>query len=60
MQVHVGPAMTIEYKDLRIKHLPDDLPLKTAEDHPIPAGSEGVRPQGRLPKNWKPPVYGEK
>ena len=36
MQVHVGPAMTIEHKDMRIKHLPDDLPLHTAKNNPIP------------------------
>ena len=60
MQVHVGPAMQIQYKEMRIKHLPDELPLQTAEQHPIPAGSRGVRPQGRLPKDWKAPVYGEK
>lgn len=59
VQVHVGPAMKIQYKDFKIKHLPDDLPLLTAEEHPIPNGSVGVRPQGRLPKGWKPPVYGE-
>ena len=60
VQVHTGPAMTIEYKEFRIKHLPDDLPLLQPKDHPIPAGSRGVRPQGRLPKNWQPPVYGKK
>ncbi len=59
VQVHVGPAMTIQYKDFKIKHLPDDLPLLKPEDHKIPEGSYGVRPQGRLPKNWKPPVYGQ-
>lgn len=59
VQVHVGPAMKIQYKDFRIKHLPDDLPLATAEDHPIPADARGVRPQGRLPKDWQPPIYGE-
>ena len=26
VQVHKGPAMKVEYKDFRIKHLPDDLP----------------------------------
>lgn len=57
VQVHQGPPMKIQYKDFKIKHLPDDLPLQTAEDHPIPNGSLGVRPQGRLPKDWKPPVY---
>lgn len=57
VQVHVGPAMTIQYKDFKIKHLPDDLPLKEFKDHPIPVGSKGVRPQGRLPKDWQPPTY---
>jgi len=60
VQVHVGPAMKIQYKDFRIKHLPDDLPLEKAEDHPIPTGSRGVRPQGRLPEDWTPPVYGDR
>ena len=60
VQVHVGPAMTIQYKDFKIKHLPDDLPLQTAEQHPIPADAYGVRPQGKLPKDWKPPVYGNR
>ncbi|QDT43076.1 Arylsulfatase [Gimesia alba] len=60
VQVHVGPAMKIQYKDFKIKHLPDDLPLQQAKDHPIPANAYGVRPQGRLPKNWKPPIYGQR
>jgi len=60
VQVHVGPAMTIQYKDVRIRHLPDDLPLERLADHPIPADAYGVRPQGRLPKDWKPPVYGSR
>ncbi|KAA5539421.1 sulfatase-like hydrolase/transferase [Roseiconus nitratireducens] len=59
VQVHVGPAMKIQYKDFRIKHLPDAMPLETAEDHPIPADAYGVKPQGKLPKDWKPPVFGE-
>ncbi|MCP4175182.1 MAG: sulfatase-like hydrolase/transferase [Fuerstiella sp.] len=60
VQVHVGPAMKIQYQDFRIKHLPDNLPLQTAADHPIPKEAYGVRPQGRLPKGWKAPVYGQK
>ena len=60
VQVHVGPAMTIEYQDFKIKHLPDDLPLQKAKDHPIPDDAYGVRPQGKLPKDWKAPIYGEK
>lgn len=59
VQVHVGPKMKIQYKDFKIKHLPDDLPLQTPKDHPIPKGSLGVRPQGKLPKGWTPPVYGD-
>ena len=27
-QLHKGPPMTLQMKDLKIKHLPDDLPLK--------------------------------
>lgn len=60
VQVHVGPAMKIQFKDFKIQHLPDDLPLLKIEDHPIPAGSPGVKPQGKLPKNWQPPLYGDK
>jgi arylsulfatase A-like enzyme len=60
VQVHVGPAMTVEYRDFRIKHLSDELPLQVAGDHPIPADAQGVRPQGRLPKDWKAPLYGER
>ena len=59
VQVHVGPEMKIQYKDFKIKHLPDDLPLQKPEDHPVPRGSLGVKPQGKLPPDWKPPVYGE-
>ena len=57
MQVHVGPPMKVQFKDIRIKHLPDDLPLLQAEDCPIPVGSPGVKPQGNLLKDWTPPVY---
>jgi hypothetical protein len=57
-QVHVGPAMQIQYKDIRIKHLPDNLPLLTIQDRPIPKGAYGVRPQGQPEKGWKAPVYG--
>lgn len=57
VQVHVGPEMKVQFKDFKIKHLPDDMPLQKFEDHPIPAGSPGVRPQGRLPPDWQPPVY---
>jgi len=60
VQVHVGPKMKIQYKDFKIKHLRDDLPLEKAEDHPIPSDAYGVRPQGKLPNDWKPPVYGQR
>ncbi|MEZ5387479.1 MAG: sulfatase-like hydrolase/transferase [Prosthecobacter sp.] len=60
VQVHVGPAMKIQYKDIRIKNLPDDMPLQKPEDHPIPADAYGVKPQGKLPKDWKAPVYGKR
>ena len=58
VQVHVGPAMKIQYKDFKIQHLPDDLPLEKASDHPIPADAYGVKPQGKVPADWKAPVYG--
>ncbi len=60
VQVHVGPAMTIQYKDFKITHLPDDLPILKSEGNPIPDDAVGVRPQGRLPKNWKAPIYGQR
>ena len=59
VQVHVGPAMKIQYKDFKIRHLPDDMPLLKPAEHPIPSDAYGVRPQGRLPKGWKPPIYGD-
>jgi choline-sulfatase len=59
VQVHVGPAMKIQYKDFKIKHLPDNIPLLVPADHPIPAEAYGVQPQGKLPPGWKPPVYGD-
>ena len=60
MQVHVGPAMKIQYKDMLIKHLPDKMPLMQPADVPIPQDAYGVRPQGRLPADWKPPIYGNR
>jgi len=60
LQLHKGPPMTIEFKDMLIKHLPDDLPIIQLKDNPIPAGALGAPPRGRLPKDWKPPVYGER
>ncbi len=60
IQVHVGPPMTVEFKDFKIKHLPDNLPLVERGEHPIPATAYGVRPQGKLPPNWTAPIYGER
>lgn len=47
VQVHVGPAMTIQYKDIFLKHLPDDLPILTAEQAKIPPSAVQVVPQGK-------------
>jgi hypothetical protein len=46
-QVHVGPPIKIQYKDIFLKKLPDDLPLITAEKAPIPADAVKVVPQGK-------------
>lgn len=46
VQVHVGPPMTIQYKDFYLKRLPDDLPLITADEAPIPKTAVKVVPQG--------------
>jgi hypothetical protein len=47
MQVHVGPRMTVEFKDLYLKKLADDLPLVSAAQAPIPATAVKVVPQGK-------------
>lgn len=47
VQVHVGPPMTIQYRDFFLKKLPDDLPLITAEQAKIPADARKVVPQGK-------------
>ena len=60
LQLHKGPPMTIEFKDMLIKHLPDDLPILQLKDNPIPADALGAPPRGKFPKDWKPPVYGER
>lgn len=38
-QVHVGPPMKIQWRDLHLKRLPDDLPLISATQAPIPAAA---------------------
>lgn len=50
VQVHVGPAMKIQYKDFFVKHLPADLPIRTAAEAIIPADAAKVVPQGGKPK----------
>lgn len=59
VQVHVGPAMKVQFKDFNLRRFSDDLPMLTAQDHPIAEDAYGVRPQGRLPKDWKAPRYGD-
>jgi hypothetical protein len=55
VQVHVGPAMKVQYKDFWLKALPDYLPMLDAG---IPVEAKWVRPQRGLPKDWSPPVRG--
>jgi len=59
LQAHKGPPMTLEFKDMRIRHLPDDLPILTLVDSPIPAEALQARPAGKVPKNWKAKRYGD-
>ena len=47
VQVHVGPPMTIRYKDFFLKPLPDDLPLIKPEQAVIPPDAPKVVPQGQ-------------
>jgi hypothetical protein len=47
MQVHVGPPMKIEYQDLFLKTLPDNLPTLSAAQAKIPADAVKVVPQGK-------------
>jgi type 1 glutamine amidotransferase len=47
VQVHVGPPMTIQYRDFFLKVLPDDLPLLTREDAANPPDARKVAPQGQ-------------
>ena len=46
VQVHVGPPMTIRYKDFFLKALPDDLPLIKPEQAAIPPDAREGRPAG--------------
>jgi hypothetical protein len=47
VQVHVGPPMTIRYKDFFLKALPDDLPLIKPEQAVNPPDARKVVPQGQ-------------
>jgi hypothetical protein len=47
VQVHVGPPMTIRYKDFFLKELPDDLPLIKREQAKSPPDARKVAPQGQ-------------
>ena len=47
VQVHVGPAMTIQYRDFFVKTLPGDLPLTGADEAKIPPDAVKVIPQGQ-------------
>ena len=47
VQVHVGPPMTICYKDFFLKTLTDDLPLIKPEQAAIPPDAPKVVPQGQ-------------
>jgi len=47
MQVHVGPAMTIQYRNILLKTLPDNVPLLTATEAALPMDARKVVPQGQ-------------
>jgi hypothetical protein len=47
VQVHVGPPMTIQYKDFFLRRLPDDLPLIARDRAPVPPDAPKVAPQGK-------------
>ncbi|MGV3486124.1 MAG: 3-keto-disaccharide hydrolase [Planctomycetaceae bacterium] len=51
VQVHVGPPMTVRYRNFFLKRLPEDLPIIAAADPAasIPDDAEPVEPQG----GWK-------
>ena len=48
-QVHVGPPMEIRYRNLKLRRLSGDLPLRTPADTPIASNATEVVPQG----GWK-------
>jgi hypothetical protein len=48
-QVHVGPPMKIQYRDLYLRRFRDDLPLLTPAQAKVPEGAAKVAPQGQDP-----------
>jgi 3-keto-disaccharide hydrolase len=50
VQVHVGPAMQIQYRDFFVKHLPDDLPIIKPDQAAISPSAVKVVPQGQPAK----------
>ena len=42
--------MQIQYRDFFVKHLPDNAPIITPEQAPIPASAVKVVPQGQPKK----------
>jgi hypothetical protein len=47
VQVHVGPPMKIQYRDVFLRRLPDDLPLVTSAEAKILPEARKVVPQGK-------------
>ena len=45
VQVHVGPAMQIQYRNIFLKNLPDDLSIITPDQAKIPSTAVKVIPQ---------------
>lgn len=60
LQLHAKLKMTVQFKDIRIKHFDDDLPLLKNSNAPIPATAYSVKPLGKLPADWQPTIYGER
>lgn len=50
VQVHVGPAMQIQYRNIFLKQLPDTLPIITPDQAKIPSSAVQVVPQGGAKK----------
>jgi hypothetical protein len=54
VQVHVGPPMKVQYRNWRIKHLPDNAKLIQPAQTPIPPNAAKVVPQAGTPPPRKP------